>query len=66
MKGSTLIKLLKQIYHENNFYKVNIISHTAFDSNEKRQFILDNGADHILGKPVNFNGLKNLILKIIN
>lgn len=65
MKGSTLIKLLKQISSENNFYKINIISHTAFDSNEKRQFILDSGADYILGKPVLFADLEDLVLKII-
>jgi CheY-like chemotaxis protein len=66
MKGSTLIKLLKQITSENNFYKINIISHTAFDSNEKRQFILDSGADYILGKPVLFTDFQNLVLKVIS
>lgn len=65
MKGSTFIKLFKQLYQENNFYSVKIVSYTAFDSNEKKNLILSCGADHIIHKPVTYNDFKNVILSLI-
>ena len=62
MKGSTLIKLMTQLYHENNFYKINFISYTSFDTSEKKKYILDQGADHILNKPINFDDFREFIL----
>jgi CheY-like chemotaxis protein len=62
MKGSTLIKLLKQLYRENNFYGMKIVSHTAFDTQDKVKFILESGADHILSKPVQIKELKEYII----
>ena len=62
MKGSTLIRLFKQLYTESNFYNFKIISYTAFDSDEKKKLILDSGADYILNKPVSFKQFKEQIL----
>lgn len=63
MKGSTLIKLLKQLYNENNFYGMKIVSHTAFDTQDKVKFIMESGADNILCKPMQINELKEFIFK---
>jgi CheY-like chemotaxis protein len=65
MKGSTFIKLFKQLYQESNFYNVKIISYTAFDSNEKKKLILNSGADQIINKPISFNDFKNVILCLL-
>ena len=65
MKGSTLIKLLKQLNNENNFYKMVIISHTAFDTDDKKKFVMDNGADYIISKPTDIEKLKIIILDIL-
>jgi CheY-like chemotaxis protein/signal transduction histidine kinase len=65
MKGSTFIRLFKQLYMESNFYNLKIISYTAFDSSEKKKLILDSGADYILNKPVSFSQFKELILDMI-
>lgn len=65
MRGSTLIKLLKQLEKESNFYKLSIISHTAFDTADKKKFISDSGADFILSKPVDIDNLKKVLLNCI-
>jgi CheY-like chemotaxis protein len=65
MKGSTFIKLFNQLYQESNFYNIKIISYTAFDSIEKKNLILNAGADHIINKPVSFNDFKKVILSLL-
>ncbi len=65
MKGSSLIKLMKSLSKENNFYNIIFVSYTAFDSYEKKKYILDQGADYILNKPVVYQDLRNLINDIL-
>ena len=65
MKGSTFIKLFKQLYQEINFYHIKIISYTAFDCEEKKKLILNSGADKIINKPIPYNDFKKVILSLI-
>lgn len=65
MKGSTFIKLFKQLYLESNFYNFKIVSYTAFDSEEKKKLIMNSGADQIINKPISFNDFKNVILNLL-
>jgi CheY-like chemotaxis protein len=66
MKGSIMIKLLRQLSNENNFYKMNIISHTAYDSPELKKTLIDHGSDCIINKPVDCQKLSDVIFKLIN
>jgi signal transduction histidine kinase len=66
MKGSTLIRLLKQLYNESNFYKTYFISHTAFDTPEKKKFIQDSGADYIMSKPAQFEEFTKVIEEVVD
>jgi CheY-like chemotaxis protein len=65
VKGSTFISFIKQVSIDNPTFNSRIISHTAFDTNEKKQMILSKGADQILNKPVNNNQLKILIKDLV-
>lgn len=58
IKGSELINLLKQLDNKNSFYKIKIISFTSYDSNEKKQYILSQGADYILSKPLTYDDFR--------
>lgn len=62
MRGSSLICLLKQLSEENSILTMEKISHTAFDTFDKKNMILTKGADHVLNKPVEFDHFKNLLL----
>lgn len=66
MKGSTLIKIMTKLHQENNFYKINFTSYTSFDTNEKKKFIMDQGADHILNKPISYDDYKEFILSCLS
>ena len=66
MKGSTLIKIMTKLHQENNFYKINFTSYTSFDTNEKKKFIMDHGADHILNKPISYDDYKEFILSCLS
>lgn len=66
MKGSTMIKLLKHLSNEDNFYKLILVSYTSFDTFEKKKFILDHGADFIINKPVTYDEFKQLIVSLVN
>ncbi len=65
MKGSTLIKLMKGLSQEGNFYNILFVSYTAFDTLEKKKYILDQGADHILNKPISYEDFKLFLLTLI-
>ena len=65
MKGSSFIKLFKQLQHESNFYEIKIISYTAFDSEEKKKLIFSSGADQIINKPISYNDFKKVILSLV-
>lgn len=65
VKGSTFISFMKQISVDNKLFCTQIFSHTAFDSNEKKQMILNKGADQIINKPVDNDQLKLLINEIL-
>jgi CheY-like chemotaxis protein len=61
MNGSTLIKLLRELEAQNYMYPMQIISHTAFDSIQKTNMIIESGADNILSKPVHLQEFKDLL-----
>ena len=66
MKGSTMIKLLKSLHKENGFYKITFVSYTSFDTFEKKKFILDQGADHIIIKPISYEPFKLFIKSLLD
>ncbi len=65
MKGSTLIKLIKSLSKESNFYNIFFVSYTAFDTLEKKKYILEQGADHILHKPISYEDFKLFLLTLL-
>ena len=66
MKGSTMIKLLKNLSKEDSFYNITFVSYTSFDTNEKKKYILDQGADHIINKPIAYDLFKLFINDLVN
>jgi CheY-like chemotaxis protein len=65
MKGSTMIKLMKSLSQEGNFYNILFVSYTAFNTLEKKKYILDQGADHILNKPISYEDFKLFLLTLL-
>jgi CheY-like chemotaxis protein len=61
IKGSSLIKFIIQLLHENKYQKLVIVSHTAFDAPELRNLIKESGADIIWDKPVSYETFKNFL-----
>jgi CheY-like chemotaxis protein len=64
MRGSTMIKIMKTLNEEGNLYKIPFISHTAYDTPEKRKLILESGADLIISKPSEFGVFKEHVENI--
>jgi len=63
LRGSSLIKILKEMYFEGNINKITIISHTAYDTKEIKDIITKNGADLVWNKPVSFEDFKSYFIK---
>lgn len=61
MKGSYFIKIIRHIYNDSSFLskRINIISHTAFDTPEIKAILRENGADCIWNKPIAYEEFKN-------
>lgn len=66
MNGSTLIKLLRELENQNFLYHIQIISHTAFDSIQNTNMLIESGVDNILSKPVHLQDFKKLICDSLN
>ncbi len=64
MRGSTLLKVLNDIYSDGELNKIKIISHTAFDTKEIKELILKNGAYAIWNKPIHYEEFKTFMKNI--
>jgi CheY-like chemotaxis protein len=65
MKGSQLINLLRNLISENNFKDILIVSFTSYDSPDKIDYIYEQGADHVLSKPIKYEDFKNFFIEEI-
>lgn len=62
LRGSSLIKILKEMYFEGNINKITIISHTAYDTKEIKEIIMRNGADFVWNKPIGYEDFKSYFI----
>ncbi len=63
LRGSSLIKILKEMYLEGNINKITVFSHTAYDTKEIKDIITRSGADLVWNKPVCYQDFKSIFIK---
>ena len=64
-KGSQITYLLKTAMGENSLKNIIIISFTAYDSPEKKEFIYSQGADYVITKPIKFDDFKTFLSEVV-
>jgi len=65
MKGSMMINIISNCIKEGTFEKARIISYTSYNTEEKKNYILSQGADMIKIKPISYSDFKIMIKNII-
>ncbi len=64
-RGSQIINLMKTMISEGNFRELIIISFTSYSSNEKMEYILSQGADFVVNKPLQYEEFKSFLMQNI-
>lgn len=61
LKGSGLVKFIKQLVREGNFYDIPFVSYTAYNEDLIKNVIINSGVEFIINKPVDYVSFKNFI-----
>ena len=64
-KGSQIIYLLKTAIAENSLKNIIIISFTAYDSPERKEYIYSQGADYVITKPIKLDDFKTFLFEVV-
>lgn len=64
IKGSSMISFFKKLANENNFYDLTFISYTSYSGSNLLEKIERAGAEYVMNKPIEYNQLKNLLIKL--
>ena len=66
IKGSQIIHLLKTMMKENDFKPFTIVSFTSYNSIDKVEYILSQGADSVLSKPIDYQAFKDFLIGVVH